>query len=256
MQACDASSGCSGPGPAACNKCANGYTTNTTTNACEGNKVTYESRVKYCTQTRFIPDDNECKLLSQACPLGKFCTNTAGSFNCSGLSKYQCYAITHIANSCFVSLVVMAMLLDCDASCHESSGCKASGATGCLKCKEGYQRVKKRGCQDIDECKRPGACTNGLDCKNTAGSFQCVCDKPKELVDGVCVRPPPSSAPSPAESKPESKKKHTNAESKPESKKKHTKNVEVEDDESDDDDDDNNKSDKKEATSTKAKDEL
>ncbi|XP_069801940.1 adhesion G protein-coupled receptor E3-like [Dendropsophus ebraccatus] len=48
------------------------------------------------------------------------------------------------------------------------------------RCKKGYYQCKKKGslyCKDLNECNKTHGCGNGATCKNTVGSYYCICDK-------------------------------------------------------------------------------
>ena len=55
-------------------------------------------------------------------------------------------------------------------------------------CRQRRMKFKtQKSCVDEDECKDENRCLNG-ECKNTAGSFRCVCNKGYEydFVQGIC----------------------------------------------------------------------
>eukprot|EP00794_Sanderia_malayensis_P005917 gene5917-6603_t len=105
-------------------------------------------------------DINECKEkdASLTCPgSNEYCMNTPGSFECTA----------------------------CDQSC---SSCLASGPSGCVKCSNGYSMVESE-CKDIDECSKADACDKTTeDCKNTQGSYECVCKSGFRKYQGKCVK--------------------------------------------------------------------
>uniref|UniRef100_A0A8B9KIH5 Latent transforming growth factor beta binding protein 3 n=1 Tax=Astyanax mexicanus TaxID=7994 RepID=A0A8B9KIH5_ASTMX len=61
-------------------------------------------------------------------------------------------------------------------------------------CPQGYKRLNRTHCQDINECMMQGVCQNG-ECLNTQGSFRCTCkpgyvlaDRTRCVLQGPCYR--------------------------------------------------------------------
>ncbi|XP_068610126.1 thrombomodulin-like [Brachionichthys hirsutus] len=68
--------------------------------------------------------------------------------------------------------------------------CAADPCASCAhECDKGYRRAKDgKGCEDVDECAEGNPCTSdGEECANTAGDFECRCGDGFEEEDGACV---------------------------------------------------------------------
>eukprot|EP00794_Sanderia_malayensis_P017698 gene17698-19466_t len=62
----------------------------------------------------------------------------------------------------------------------------------CIKlsgCKKGFIRNSENACVDIDECAHTDvySCPRGSKCKNTLGSYSCICEKGYTIKDGICA---------------------------------------------------------------------
>ncbi|XP_062094531.1 putative wall-associated receptor kinase-like 16 [Humulus lupulus] len=70
------------------------------------------------------------------------------------------------------------------SECFNPSLSSGSGSGYLCRCLQGFQGnpYHPKGCQDIDECKDPNQCTNGI-CINLPGSFNCSCLKGYEPVN-------------------------------------------------------------------------
>ncbi|XP_074482796.1 nephronectin [Sebastes fasciatus] len=110
-------------------------------------------------------DVNECGFLERPC--SQRCMNTHGSYRCYCEPGYTLgadgYTCTREA-ACFS--------LRCQFGCQMARG----GAMRCL-CPPGlHLAADNKTCEDVDECRRDAdACPPRQTCKNTFGSFVCVC---------------------------------------------------------------------------------
>ncbi|XP_054303869.2 latent-transforming growth factor beta-binding protein 2 isoform X2 [Pongo pygmaeus] len=132
----------------------------------------------YRGQSGSCVDVNEC-LTPGVCAHGK-CTNLEGSFRCS---CDQGYEVTSDEKGC----------QDVDecasrASCPTGLCLNTEGSFACSACEDGYW-VNEDGtaCEDVDECEDPQSSCLGGECKNTVGSYQCLCPQGFQLANGtVC----------------------------------------------------------------------
>ncbi|CAG5102437.1 Oidioi.mRNA.OKI2018_I69.chr1.g300.t1.cds [Oikopleura dioica] len=63
----------------------------------------------------------------------------------------------------------------CEPSCGTGKMCVlGSNGQGICICQEGYEAKADGSCSDVDECETIG-CSNGMECVNLPGSFQCLC---------------------------------------------------------------------------------
>ncbi|XP_066884189.1 latent-transforming growth factor beta-binding protein 2 isoform X2 [Kogia breviceps] len=123
-------------------------------------------------------DVNEC-LTPGVCTHGT-CINLEGSFRCSCEPGYK---VTSDEKGC----------QDVDecasrASCPTGLCLNTEGSFTCSACESGYW-VNEDGtaCEDVDECEEPQSSCLGGECKNTAGSYQCLCPPGFQLANGtVC----------------------------------------------------------------------
>ena len=111
--------------------------------------------------TNACTDINECESNNSSSPrcdtATQYCVNHPGSFTCS----------------------------PCDAACK---GCTNAGASACVECANGYLHKDpaddKSECVDDNECVM-FPCQGAMDCKNTPGSYSCVCTSPNLMVSDV-----------------------------------------------------------------------
>ncbi|KAL0974244.1 hypothetical protein UPYG_G00217650 [Umbra pygmaea] len=89
----------------------------------------------------------------------------------------------------FLFFLILALLKDHLAGaecgvCGQNKMCVRQGSTDVCKCIPGftYTSTKQIDCEDINECRNPGVCENGI-CQNTIGSFYC------EYVNGCMDNP-------------------------------------------------------------------
>uniref|UniRef100_A0A8C2V721 Latent-transforming growth factor beta-binding protein 2 n=1 Tax=Chinchilla lanigera TaxID=34839 RepID=A0A8C2V721_CHILA len=158
-------------------------------------------------------DVNECASRA-SCPKG-LCVNTEGSFTCSACeSGYWVNAdgtaCEGSAGEAVAEWTVWGSSLpqwgwgnrrsqrgreteDLD-ECTFPGVCPAGvctntvGSFSCKDCAEGYRPGPLgRACEDVDECEDPRSSCLGGECKNTAGSYQCLCPPGLQLANGtVC----------------------------------------------------------------------
>ncbi|XP_026793954.3 nephronectin [Pangasianodon hypophthalmus] len=112
-------------------------------------------------------DINECGRPSRPC--SHSCMNTPGSFRC------YCdpgYTLDADGKSCNRPEKPDCTRLHCQLGCQIGS----NGALIC-SCPPGLQlALDKRTCKDVDECKGAfSACSERQTCRNTFGSYACVC---------------------------------------------------------------------------------
>lgn len=120
-------------------------------------------------------DVNECEEGSYKCMHGGRCINTIGSYFCRCSSQFS----------------GMRCELDVD-ECLDKTRCIGIFGSYCLNylgfyacvCKTGMveHSITKNGknykeCLDIDECRKSNPCKFKGECKNTIGSFRCICKK-------------------------------------------------------------------------------
>jgi len=78
------------------------------------------------------------------------------------------------------------------ASCPPNSVCVNVPGTYFCSCKQGFSSSTSDNelgflCTDVDECGGWGSghdCPSGMNCKNTDGGYQCVCDNPNNCSNG------------------------------------------------------------------------
>ncbi|XP_051512932.1 latent-transforming growth factor beta-binding protein 4-like isoform X3 [Myxocyprinus asiaticus] len=119
-------------------------------------------------------DINECRQTPALCANGH-CENTLGSYSCVCWSGFKLDGnICKDVNECENGL-----------QCPGKLCVNSVGSFKCVSCQPGFE-VLNGYCQDKDECSQnPTICTNGQ-CKNTPGSFRCVCAAGFQLEDGTC----------------------------------------------------------------------
>ncbi|XP_015455115.1 latent-transforming growth factor beta-binding protein 2 isoform X2 [Pteropus alecto] len=132
----------------------------------------------YRGQSGSCVDVNEC-LTPGVCAHGR-CINLEGSFRCS---CEQGYEVTSDEKGC-------QDVNECAsrASCPTGLCLNTEGSFACSACDSGYW-VNEDGtaCEDVDECEDPQSSCIGGECKNMAGSYQCLCPQGFQLAnDTVC----------------------------------------------------------------------
>ncbi|XP_039739730.1 latent-transforming growth factor beta-binding protein 2 isoform X5 [Pteropus medius] len=124
-------------------------------------------------------DVNECASRA-SCPTG-LCLNTEGSFACSACDSG--YWVNEDGTAC-------EDLDECafPGVCPSGICTNTAGSFSCRDCDQGY-RPSPLGhtCEDVDECEDPQSSCIGGECKNMAGSYQCLCPQGFQLANGtVC----------------------------------------------------------------------
>ncbi|XP_021102118.1 latent-transforming growth factor beta-binding protein 2 isoform X1 [Heterocephalus glaber] len=124
-------------------------------------------------------DVNECASRA-SCPKG-LCLNTEGSFTCSACKSG--YWVNEDGTAC-------EDLDECafPGVCPVGICTNTMGSFSCKDCDEGYwPGPLGHACEDVDECEDPHSSCLGGECKNTAGSYQCLCPPGFQLASGtVC----------------------------------------------------------------------
>lgn len=84
-------------------------------------------------------------------------------------------------------------------NCGSYAGCKNTLGGYYCRCNKGFQKVnqtefcpskdiKENECKDINECSyTPGVCVSNFICRNTLGSYQCLCKEGFSNVSNTCV---------------------------------------------------------------------
>ncbi|ELV09892.1 Latent-transforming growth factor beta-binding protein 2 [Tupaia chinensis] len=138
---------------------------------------------KGCQESHTIPwpvsDVNECASRA-SCPAG-LCLNTEGSFTCSTCESG--YWVNEDGTAC-------EDLDECafPGVCPSGVCTNTVGSFSCKDCDVGYQPGPLGHiCEDVDECTDLQSSCLGGECKNTEGSYQCLCPQGFQLVNGtVC----------------------------------------------------------------------
>ncbi|XP_037357748.1 latent-transforming growth factor beta-binding protein 2 [Talpa occidentalis] len=121
-------------------------------------------------------DVNEC-LTPGVCAHGR-CINLEGSFRCS---CEQGYEVTSDGKGC-------QDVNECAsrASCPTGLCLNTEGSFACSACESGYW-VNEDGtaCEDMNECEDLQSRCLGGECRNTPGSYQCLCPRGFQLANGT-----------------------------------------------------------------------
>ncbi|NP_038617.4 latent-transforming growth factor beta-binding protein 2 isoform 2 precursor [Mus musculus] len=129
------------------------------------------------------PDKKGCRDVDEcasraSCPTG-LCLNTEGSFTCSACQSG--YWVNEDGTAC-------EDLDECafPGVCPTGVCTNTVGSFSCKDCDRGY-RPNPLGnrCEDVDECEGPQSSCRGGECKNTEGSYQCLCHQGFQLVNGT-----------------------------------------------------------------------
>ncbi|XP_021034390.2 latent-transforming growth factor beta-binding protein 2 [Mus caroli] len=129
------------------------------------------------------PDKKGCRDVDEcasraSCPTG-LCLNTEGSFTCSACQSG--YWVNEDGTAC-------EDLDECafPGVCPTGVCTNTVGSFSCKDCDRGY-RPNPLGnrCEDVDECEGPQNSCLGGECKNTEGSYQCLCHRGFQLVNGT-----------------------------------------------------------------------
>lgn len=160
-------------------ECVNG--TNSTHCVCN---TGYTGNGTYCS------DINECVVESDLCHDDADCNNTVGSYSCACHEGFEGNGfICNDVNECERELHDCELPLTCNntkgsfdcicgnkRSCHDNAFCTRllNNLTVCA-CNPGYFG-NGESCVDEDECKKDEHdCHSNASCKNTVGSFRCIC---------------------------------------------------------------------------------
>ncbi|XP_008270273.3 latent-transforming growth factor beta-binding protein 2 [Oryctolagus cuniculus] len=124
-------------------------------------------------------DVDECASRA-SCPTG-LCLNTQGSFTC--LACESGYWVNEDGTAC-------EDLDECTfpGMCPTGVCTNTVGSFSCKDCDAGYQPSPLgRTCEDVDECEDAQSICLGGECRNTEGSYQCLCPQGFQLANGtVC----------------------------------------------------------------------
>ncbi|XP_046871945.1 sushi domain-containing protein 1 isoform X2 [Hypomesus transpacificus] len=87
----------------------------------------------------------------------------------------------------FSDFNVAGQIVDVCATCHANATCedKSDGSGKMCKCMYGFVGNGRIYCQDIDECRIPGICGEGGQCRNLQGRFNCHCQVGYKVHDGT-----------------------------------------------------------------------
>lgn len=137
-----------------CNPACSGGCTDGTPQTCKECADGYKLDSGWITSAICV-DVDECTEKNLACPLGQACVNKPGPDGCEPCSK------------------------DC-------TSCLTPEPAGCLICNSGHN-LTESGCKDIDECSSNPCKIEGERCKNTKGSYKCLCKAGwVRTKDGIC----------------------------------------------------------------------
>ena len=125
-------------------------------------------------------DVDECSAQEKNCHPKANCENTSGSYQCNCNQGYYGNGEVCLKGQCV------------DSNCLENQVCSSPSTLDC-KCKAGY--IAKSGsnsCIDFDECAyNDFDCEEyvNTECKNTVGSYDCVCRQGFFKNGGECTKP-------------------------------------------------------------------
>ncbi|XP_063118454.1 latent-transforming growth factor beta-binding protein 2 isoform X5 [Rattus norvegicus] len=133
----------------------------------------------YIGQSGNCVDVDECASRA-SCPTG-LCLNTEGSFTCSACQSG--YWVNEDGTAC-------EDLDECafPGVCPTGVCTNTVGSFSCKDCDRGFRPSPLgNSCEDVDECEGPQNSCLGGECKNTDGSYQCLCPQGFQLANGtVC----------------------------------------------------------------------
>ncbi|XP_058511340.1 latent-transforming growth factor beta-binding protein 2 [Ochotona princeps] len=125
-------------------------------------------------------DVDECANRA-SCPMG-LCLNTQGSFTCSACESGFWVNEDHTACEDLDECAFPGV-------CPTGVCTNTVGSFSCKNCDEGYQPSPLgHTCIDVDECEDPQSSCLGGECRNTAGSYQCLCPKGFQLANGTMCK--------------------------------------------------------------------
>lgn len=122
-------------------------------------------------------DVDECASRA-SCPTG-LCLNTEGSFTCSACQSG--YWVNEEGTAC-------EDLDECafPGVCPTGVCTNTVGSFSCKDCDRGFRPSPLgNSCEDVDECEGPQNSCLGGECKNTDGSYQCLCPQGFQLANGT-----------------------------------------------------------------------
>lgn len=167
--------------------------------ACKGVKIRGSEHVTYTTVTGFELIDTE------TFPPGTIAVNVGKEYT---LSKHLCFSTQWLQAPWKCEVFGGGCEHDCNVTtdtCLCPAGrklhpnnvtCTAEPCAGCAErrqrtgdtCKEGYRLAEDgKSCLDVNECEEDPCITEGQECMNTPGDFECVCQEGFDEEDGVCV---------------------------------------------------------------------
>ncbi|XP_019495948.1 PREDICTED: latent-transforming growth factor beta-binding protein 2 isoform X1 [Hipposideros armiger] len=140
-------------------------------------RCTCEQGYEVTSDEKGCQDVNECSS-RPSCPTG-LCLNTEGSFACSACESG--YWVNEDGTAC-------EDLDECafPGVCPSGVCTNTAGSFSCRDCGQGY-RPSPLGntCEDVDECEDLQSSCLGGECRNMAGSYQCLCPRGFQLANGT-----------------------------------------------------------------------